>query len=70
MSEEKKTCYGCEHRGTIPGDAYSKCNFSWENSGIEQPAGAEHEIKSGWWFFPHNFDPVWMKEECGAFSAK
>ncbi len=31
--------------------------------------GNQHGIKSGWFNFPFNFDPVWL-EECNGFKPK
>jgi len=28
----------------------------------------EHGVKSGWCFFPFNYDPVWLKGECTSFK--
>ena len=66
--DKKKTCYDCAYRGTIPGNAHTKCTFNWGKSEIESPKGAEHGRRNGWWSFPLNYDPVWMEGECGAFS--
>ena len=31
--------------------------------------GSEHGIKSGWFYWPLNFDPVWL-ETCNGFEGK
>lgn len=67
MSDEKKQekpdCYKCKHRGTIPGDCHSSCGNS--EAKVE---GNPQGIRGGWFFHPHNFDPVWL-ESCDGFSA-
>jgi hypothetical protein len=51
-------CYECEFRGTIPGNAHSKCTHPyWKDNNV---TGDPHGIKSGWFFFPFNFDPTWL----------
>lgn len=59
---KKPNCYKCVHRGEIPGNAHSSCN--------NHKAGAKgnpHGIKSGWFYWPLNFDPVWLLS-CEGFS--
>ena len=68
MSKEKKTCYQCEYRCTIPGDGHTMCAFQWNPKKQAIPEGASHGIKNGWWFFPFNFDHVWMIGECSEFK--
>ena len=70
MSEKTKTCYTCEHRGEVSGSCHSSCRFDWGNSEHTPPKGNSHGIKSGWYNFPFNFDPVWQKEECKEHSSK
>jgi hypothetical protein len=56
------TCYKCKHRRSIPGDAHSEC------TNIKATAtGNEHGIKMGWFLWPFNFDPVWLKS-CDGFE--
>ncbi len=62
MKEETPNCYECKYRGTIPGDCHSTCS---NKKAIVQ--GNEHGIKSGWFFWPFNFDPVWL-EKCDGFK--
>lgn len=55
-------CYKCIYRGTIPGDAHSLCrNFKAKVTGMS------HGIKNGWFFWPINFDPVWLVS-CNGFK--
>jgi hypothetical protein len=72
----KPNCYKCVHRGNLPGDAHSRCNHPLASMSIfvthENPLGIEaaaHGIKNGWFFWPLNFDPVWL-EACNGFEAK
>lgn len=59
MSED---CYKCKHRSEVPGSAHSSCkNLK------AKVVGNSHGIKNGWFFWPFNFDPVWL-EECDGFE--
>ena len=57
--EEKKSCYNCKHKRNIPGDTHIMCT----NPDFEM-TGSEHGIANGWFFYPLNFDPIWMTKEC------
>ena len=59
-----ESCYKCAHRREIPGDAHSRCNN--HSAKVE---GDEYGIRSGWFMWPINFDPVWLKA-CDGFSDK
>lgn len=79
MSEMMNKCYECIHRGTIPGDAHSRCRHPQVEKMlldsftiVENPLGVTgnaHGIKSGWFFWPFNFDPVWLLS-CNGFEEK
>lgn len=58
----KPDCYKCKFRKSIPGDAHSKC----VNEDAEV-TGNSHGVKNGWFFWPHNFDPVWLTD-CNGFQ--
>jgi len=63
MSDTKKpNCYMCVHRRNIPGDCHSACNNVQAN--VE---GDSHAIRSGWFFWPVNYDTIWLKS-CDGFS--
>lgn len=62
--QQAPTCYKCKHRRNIPGDAHSEC---MNHKAIVK--GNEHGIRSGWFCWPFNFDPVWLKE-CDGFESK
>jgi hypothetical protein len=57
-------CYKCVHRLEVPGDAHSRCN-----NHAAKVEGNLHGIRSGWFLWPINFDPVWL-EACDGFSNK
>lgn len=59
---EKPNCYNCVHRGTLPGDAHSRCNNI-----TAKVVGHEHGIRSGWFMWPLNYDPTWLIS-CDGFS--
>ncbi len=59
-----ESCYKCAHRREIPGNAHSRCN-----NHTAKVEGDEYGIKSGWFIWPLNFDPVWLKS-CDGFSTK
>jgi len=59
---DKPNCYECSHRRTIPGDAHTRCN-----NHEAKVSGNAHGIRSGWFLWPLNFDPVWL-ESCDGFS--
>ena len=60
----KPDCYKCKHRRTIPGDCHTRCDNTAANV-----VGDSHGIKMGWFYWPYNFDPVWLKE-CDGFEKK
>lgn len=53
--KEAPDCYECKHRRNVPGDAHSSCA-----NDKAKVKGNEHGIKSGWFWWPRNFDPVWL----------
>ncbi len=73
-SEIQKQCYGCGYKKEIRGDCHISCLFDWGRmsykSGIHPPKGNAHGIMNGWYNFPYQYDPVWMIEECPAFSKE
>lgn len=58
-----ENCYKCAHWRDIPGDAHSRCN---NHTAIVE--GDEYGIRSGWFMWPLNFDPVWLRA-CNGFSS-
>ena len=59
---KKSNCYECTHRREIPGDAHSQCT-----NPDPTMKGNEYGIRQGWFFYPYNYDPVWMTKECNNF---
>lgn len=62
IAKQKPDCYKCKHRNDIPGDAHSECG-----NRLAKVRGNDHGVKHGWFFWPFNFDPVWL-EECDGFE--
>ena len=76
-------CYKCKYRGNVPGDAHSCCKYPGNKTGMFdffESSNSEnmnklnikanaHGVKSGWFMWPVNFDPVWL-ENCDGFSPK
>jgi len=60
----KPNCYECLHRRSIPGDCHSECANT--NANV---TGNPHGRASGWFFWPFNFDPIWL-ESCDGFTKK
>lgn len=69
MAEEKKKfdCYTCKYRGGVFYSCHSSCKHP--NISSLNIKGKEHGIKKGWFFFPSNFDPIWL-ENCDGYEAK
>lgn len=79
----KPNCYKCKHRGTVPGDAHSCCEYPGAKSGMFDFFNPKnmllatklnikadlHGIKMGWFMWPANFDPCWL-ENCDGFEEK
>jgi hypothetical protein len=74
-------CYTCKHRRDVPGDAHSRCvhpkinlnSLDMINVVIGLPnslnvCGSAHGIRSGWFIWPLNFDPVWL-ENCDGYES-
>jgi hypothetical protein len=58
----RSKCYTCVHRKDIPGDSHSRCqNLK------AKVTGNIHGIKNNWFFWPFNFDPIWLMS-CNGFS--
>lgn len=67
---KEKTCYQCKFRGEVPGSCHTHCLFDWFNSKEERPKGNKYGISEGWFYFPFNYDPVWMLGQCKEFINK
>lgn len=57
-------CYDCKYRCNVPGDTHSSCSNK-----VAYVIGDEHGISKGWFLFPFNFDPIWLRY-CDGFQAK
>lgn len=55
-------CYNCIFRNDLPGNAHSSCSNHYA-----KVTGNEHGKRNGWFFWPYNFDPVWL-ESCTGFE--
>lgn len=76
-------CYKCKYRGDIPGDCHSCCKYPGNDLGLfnifsrgnlknAQKLNIRAEkagIQGGWFYWPINFDPVWLLN-CDGFSLK
>lgn len=79
----KANCHKCQNRGSVPGSAHSSCSLGkvpfvipnvkldlgFVELEIPMVAGKEHGIKNGWFIWPVNFDPAWLKY-CLLFEQK
>ena len=76
-------CYKCKYRGSVPGDAHSCCQYLGNKTGLfdffdPDNILAAHKlhiqadpygVKCGWFLWPVNFDPVWLRN-CDGFTPK
>ena len=85
QSVKKPNCYECKHRGDLPYSAHSECKHpalegkgrilaiaAIMTAGQFPPfnlTGSKHGIRSGWFAWPLDFDPVWL-ESCDAFEPR
>ena len=65
MSNDVTNCYQCKHRRTIPGDAHTQCVKP-----DPEMTGDDYGIRSGWFAYPYNFDPIWKTKDCSNFESK
>lgn len=59
-------CYRCIYRRSVPGDCHSACANLSTGPTIK---GSMHGVRNGWFFWPFNFDPIWL-EACGGFEPE
>ncbi len=64
MNTIRPDCYKCKHRCEIAGDAHSSCDNL-----KAKVKGNKTGIKGGWFWWPLNFDPIWV-DECDGFEKK
>ncbi len=79
----KANCYQCKYRGSVPGSCHSSCNYPGTDTGILSFFDSEnlklirklnicanpHGVKSGWFMWPVDFDPIWLTN-CDGFIAE
>lgn len=63
----KANCYKCKHRREVFYSCHTHCVHP--NPTSCNIKGHEHGIKNGWFFWPHNFDPVWL-QNCEGFESE
>jgi len=62
----KVNCHACKHHLRIPGD----CHISCVNPSAEI-IGDQYAIRKGWFFYPLNYDPIWiLNENCPNFEEE
>lgn len=57
-------CYSCIHRKDVFYSHHSECS-----SKTAEVTGVVHGIKNGWFFWPLDFDPIWVNE-CDGYEEK
>jgi hypothetical protein len=62
--QKAPNCYDCKFRREVPGDAHSSCA-----NGTAEVTCDQHGKKNGWFNYPWNFDPIWLKT-CDGFEPK
>ena len=71
----KPSCYNCAYRADVIGSCHSQCVNGIAyllGEGVEPKpivTGTPHGIENGWFFWPLNYDPIWL-ESCTGFVAK
>jgi len=66
MVDTKSQCWRCAYKAAVPGSCHIRCVYNWAKSEHRPPRGKEYGIDSGWYYFPLNYDPVWMIDGCQA----
>lgn len=61
----KDKCQNCKNKRPIPGD----CHIGCVKPDLDM-TGSKHGISNGWFFYPFNFDPIWMTKECSNYEPK
>lgn len=83
MMESRPNCYECKYRGSVPGDTHSCCRYPGNKAGLLdffeemnicnmlklRISANEHGIRNGWFFWPCNFDPIWLIR-CDGYTPK
>lgn len=58
-------CWQCKNKRAITGDAHISCAKP-----DPMMTGNKHGIRSGWFYYPFNFDPTWKTKMCANFEDK
>jgi len=61
----RNECWRCKNRGEVPGSAHISCKKP-----DKEMTGVPHGIKSGWFYYPECFDPVWKTKDCSNFQEQ
>jgi hypothetical protein len=61
--DKHRECYSCLYRGTVSGSAHISCT-----NPDPTMKGDPHGVEKGWFFYPHNFDPVWKTNQCICYA--
>ena len=61
-------CRTCAYKKDVSGDTHISCSFDWDNSKYTPPKASPYGIRSGWYLFPINFDPIWQETPCQEYS--
>ena len=74
MSAPKQNpkCYNCPYSEPVPGSSHHlECHYHWLHKDAPNvPEGSDHGVRNGWFFFPVNFDPIWMENECAVNATE
>lgn len=71
----KTNCHECIHSrsNAFVNLAHVHCHLYWahyKKNKSEHPQGQQHAEENGWWDFPYDYDPIWMKQDCKGFQNK
>lgn len=58
-------CFTCKHKRNIPYNTHISCAKP-----DPEMTGKPRGIKSGWFYYPHNFDPIWKGKLCSNYEEK
>jgi hypothetical protein len=59
-------CYSCKYRRPVSGDTHSACAYSFWGANV---TADPHGISNGWFIYPWNFDPIWLRT-CDGYETK
>ena len=67
VAKKNFDCYTCEYKREIAGDCHIRCAHPTPRD--INIVGHETGIRGGWFFYPYNFDVVWLKN-CDGYKKK